>query len=104
MMMLNSMRNYKHHKIGDKLKAIKTFSLTDVYQKEYYYDVGDDFIIMNINFYNNTHIEFSLNTIDSIFDWVMAYDEVSMFDEYLVHKDNFESIIRKKKLLQLDKI
>lgn len=103
MMILILMRTHKHHKIGNKLKAIKSFNLTDVYQKEYYYGIGDEFIIMDINFYNNTHIEFNLNTIDSLFTWCIPYKDVNEFDEHLVHENNFQSMIRKKKLLQLKK-
>lgn len=42
----------KSYEISNILVALKTFHLDDIYHREWYYGPGDEFIIMDIHFYN----------------------------------------------------
>lgn len=82
------------------LVAKRTFQLDDIYQKEHYYGIGDEFIIMDICNHKN-HVDFGLNSWDGIFRWSIDYDKFEDLTKYLIHKKNFKKYIRQKKLKQL---
>lgn len=102
-----------NYQIGDILLALKTFHLTkwDTFNnenKDYYYGVGDKFILMKVEYYNDTCVQFSFNTHKETHSWSLEYvpnenyDELAEFQEYLIHKKDFERAIRLKKLKQLN--
>lgn len=91
--------------IGDILVIIRTFSLTDIYMHRYYYNVGDEFTIVEIDYefpqaYNkNPALEFMLKSRDSIFKWTIDIKDMKEdFEQDLVPKKNFKKFLRKMKL------
>jgi hypothetical protein len=97
------------YKIGDILIAVKSFQLEDIYQHTYYYGIGDKFIIMEIHhnisttYRSDPSLRFQLNTNDSVFDWsINVKDLEDDFEEFLVQKDDFIKILRKKKLDEIN--
>lgn len=96
------------YKVGDIMIAVSRFQLEDIRSRNFYYSVGDEFIIMNImNIKDNkfcSDIIFQLHTKDSVFKWQFRSNELYELKRYIVHKEDFIRAIRKQKLEKLEKL